>query len=1595
MKKFALAVAGLLVAAVVQAKPLYITVSRSFSTAEQPVADVAFEQRGPVQLRVLKPTHLDAFLEKQANLRRAYSPVEAKLNPGRYVAQGLNKVDHPVDFLRGALGIEFRQGLKPALPGAPSTGKAAVSRLNEGPERLVGIPADMELVSREWLNLDLGGADRTFTVPGFETWGGSGFQERRVTLSRLPAGLYVLQLVQGRIEGQVVLVVTDLRVQVKQTDGEVLVRVAGADQLPRAGVEVALRTGGARGATGKTDDKGEVRLATKEPKLLITARAGTDLAVVDTDFYSTLAASPDVFIYSDRPIYRPGDEIQFRGLVRRPDSFLSRLFTRAGKAVEVKLALGGGGELSTTCTVDGFGSFSGKLAVPDDAAAGVVRLVASVADGQHQSEARVQNYVKPTFYVEVLSDQETIKPGSTVKAKIRVRRYDGGPIKDVRYEYFLYRSLLDSPAWVDDAGMGGKGSAVTYGTGSTTEGKLSVPDRLFSSVATRKEQPAEKKKKKKDGQEGQEGQAGEDGQESQSGSSAEQDTWASAPQLDAQGEATVEVPVPALAAGEEKLPYRYTLSVRARDDQETFANAGRSFYLAPSEVTGVLRPSTGVVKAGAQAVLSVKATTLSGKPYAEATGTVAFVLRKADGDEKAISETTFKTGSDGIWRGPMPAPSAGTVLARVTLRDRQNQPWSGETSLLAVGEAGEESVRVPALTVASLSDAAAPGDLAELVALFPGSWGSGGKNGGKIWLTLSGTGLFETRVTEVSGLSFVYRFPVEQRFGSAVFASVAYPTAAGRWEERTVGVRIIPPERVLKVSIAPQRPEAQPLGPQTLDLRVTDSQGKGVAAQVSIGVVDKAVYAVQGEFRPRVLDFFYPLVRDNVSTFTSAEFQGYGYGERLARMLRRPGYAFAAVKPPTKVRETDTAYWNPAIVTDRDGHATVTFQLPSNQTLWTVTAVAADASGRFGEGTTEFAARGKMNVYASLPQFLREGDEATGSVRVARNEGKDLVKLSLRTASSGALEAKESAEELSLAGKSEKLVPVQLEASQLGAGQVVLALTGGPTPMADRREVPVRPASVEETVYASAWGGGKLELAVPAGAAVDEVELSLRPSTVAVALANIEDLLVYPHGCLEQLVATTIPNVAVYQTLEKAGALERLDTAGRALLSEARSRAVQGIERILSLEVKGGGFTWFSGYDSASVPLTLVALDGLSYAVEAGLTDRDEARILESVRWISEKQDLPLALDATRTYVLARLQGAAQAAQVRAFIQRATASQSLHAAALAALAADRAGVANEPEVKTQLAALVARASDGFVQPAVFKMDAEQDDFFQYPLRRAGFTAILGHAASLGGKVDIAVARRRLLEALGDGSDLSTFERSTALLHSLWLIEKDAREMRAMPAPKVEVSTGSATLAPHGAGLSARLDPATRSVNVAAFEGQAVLRAKVRSPLAAVHAKAAGMSVKRTYYRLTSSGKKALAAGEALHQGEEIFVELALDAHDGDRRSSLRSAYYVLEDPVPAGFTVLGEDKAYRGAPYNLALAHEALKRRSLNPERADFYFEEPAFWSQSPRVVGYVMRAQFAGKFSAPPATVADMYAPKIRGQSEPAILTVAASRAK
>jgi hypothetical protein len=1552
--------AALTLAGMAVAKPLYITVPRAYGTEEMVAVDVAFNSKGPVELRVLRPDNLDAFIKAQGDLRRAYEQPPVLKNPGRALSRGLNAVKLPTTYLLYSFSTEFRDDVSPALPSrGPEDIAPKLNQMAEGPDKLIGVPPGFTVVRSQWLNLDLGGGGVDFTVPGFSSWGGHGFQERRVSLAPLPAGTYVLQLVQGKVEGQVVLVVSDLTVQLKQTDGQVLVRVAGRDQKPRAGAQVRVFLPNGKGPEGKTDEKGEVRLEVAEPRILATATVGKDTALVDTDFYSSLAIAPDVFIYSDRPIYKPGDEVKFRGLLRQPDTYLARLFTPRKKQVTVKLESAEGREVKTQVAVDEFGSFHGEMDVPEDLGTGVLRVSASVDDQAHQGEARVQDYVKPTFYLELTPEKENIVPGETLKATVKARRYAGGVPEGAKYEVFLYRSLLDAPAWVDDAGKGGQGSAVTYGTASTTEGKLSVPQRLYSSVAER---------------------------------GAEGDPWESATKFDENGEAIIEINVPPLAAGEDRLPYRYTLTVRARDDQETFANASASYFLSDVEVFGAGSFSDAVVKKGGEATLAVRATTLGGKPYGVTQAEVEFVLRKADGSEKSLGKRSLTTGADGIARDKVPTEEVGTVLARLVVKDKNGKAWTGEQSMLVIGGNDEPVARVANLTLASLSGTLSPGDTAQLVGLFPDNWGPEGRNGGSVWVTFTGAGLYDTQLLELDGRTLVHSFPVQKRYGSAVYVSVAYPTGTGRWEERTVSFRIVPAERTLTVKLEPRRVEAAPLTEQVIDVRVTDHEGNGVVSQVSVGVVDKAVYAIQSEFRPKVLDFFYPPARNNVSNFYSAEFQGYGYGEALARkMAGLPDHAFASIKPPTrkaKDEERDTAVWKPDLVTDRDGRATLRFKLPSNQTLWVVTAVAADTSGRFGEGTAEFATRGGLNLYAALPQFLRVGDEALASVRLSAGEAsKGSQVLEVKLASAGAFQANQAQQKIELGKGGEKIIPLQIKATGPGAAELAVDVTGGKEPLKDRRSVPVRPAALEEPVKVSAWGGGELSLQVASSATLTDVQLVLQPSVVDAALSNVRELLTYPYGCLEQLVSTTVPNVALYQTLKKVDLLGRLDPESQGLLAEARSRSVQGTARILALAVKGGGFTWFGGYSTPDVAMTLIALDGLAYAAEAGLVDANDPRLTEAARWLEAQENLPFEYDATRAYVLSRMYGERQAARVRALVERATPGD-LYPLALSVLAAEKAGVMKEPALQARVDSLVTASNEGFVKLASMNTALESEAFFHYPLRRVGLTALLAHAASFG-KLDVDKARRRLLELLSQ-PDLSTFDRSTALLHSLWLIERDAKAFKQLPPPEVKGTKGKVSFAPRGMGLVATLEPGTRLVQVGSFDGVATLRATTLTPLADVQPRAEGMSIQRRYWVLRESGKVPLASGEEVAQGEEVFVELVIDAR-GDNKA--RSAYYVVEDAVPAGFVPLIEDKEYRGAPHSLALAPEALKRRVLTPERATFFFEEPTWWSDSPRTVGYVMRAQFAGKFTAPPASIEDMYVASLRGRTKSDVLAVKPSQ--
>ena len=485
----------------------------------------------------------------------------------------------------------------------------------------------------------------------------------------------------------------------------------------------------------------------------------------------------------------------------------------------------------------------------------------------------------------------------------------------------------------------------------------------------------------------------------------------------------------------------------------------------------------------------------------------------------------------------------GTVLARMTVKDKNGKEWTGEQSMLVIGGHDEPVARVANLTLASLGHAVS-GRHGAAGGPLPGQLGPGGKDEGPVWVTFTGAGLYGTQLWKLEGRTLVHTFPVEKRFGSAVYVSVAYPTSSGRWEERTVSFRIVPAERTLTVKLEPRRAEAAPLTEQVIDVRVTDHEGNGVCP---------ALGGCGGQGRLRHPERVPP---EGAGLLLPA-----GPQQRVQLLLRRvPGLRLrrgaraedgGAAGPCLRLHQAAHAQgegrgarhglWEPNVVTDRDGRATVRFKLPSNQTLWVVTAVAADTSGRFGESTAEFATRGGLNLYAALPRFLRAGDEAPPRCACPRAWPPRAASSWTCGSPRRVCSSPQAQQKVELGEGGEQVIPLQLKATGPGAAELAVDVTGGKEPLKDRRAVPVR-AALEEPVKVSAWGGGELSLQAAGSATVTDVELVLQPSVVDAALSNVRELLTYP---------VRVPGAARLHHGAQRGAVPDAQEGGRA--GQARS----------------------------------------------------------------------------------------------------------------------------------------------------------------------------------------------------------------------------------------------------------------------------------------------------------------------------------------------------------------------------------------------------------------------------------------------------------
>jgi uncharacterized protein YfaS (alpha-2-macroglobulin family) len=1386
-----------------------------------------------------------------------------------------------------------------------------------------------------------------------------------IQMPELPIGAYLLSVggdpekapedlkAHPRLERAFWFNVTNLALVTKRAEAQMLVYAVDlVNKKPVPGARVRLL--GKNGALGAvtTDAKGLAWLPA-------TASAGTVLAVGDAKGAPAVARawvqgppSPyRIYAYSERPVYRPGQRVFFKAIARADKQ--ARYTPAAGAGARVVVKDSTGTEIMDQAfTLDAASALAGHVDLPAEAALGEYNAEISIGTEAYETlRFQVAEYRKPEFKVEITPAQPRYRQGETATVNMVASYYFGAPVPGAKLNVTVYAAPLYDQMGADES----------FYAGYTSEPGVE-PFWGFGDVVHQTEAVTD-------------------------------------------GEGRVRIQVPVAKPDAEGDPEAwvgdraYTVSVEAMDASNRPVKATQSFRVTQGDFRVSVEADQSLYTGEDGMNLTVRAQDYEDRPVK--TRVELQVLRlvyedkkTAEGDEYVDTrrETAWtgsaETGADGRARVSVPALAEGSYVVEAKATDaRGNQILDQAWTWIAGEQWAGGSYRHGALQLVMDKKVYRPGDVAKVLVVSP-------VPGVSALVTVEGVKLHSARVVTMTGASALVSIPVTEAFKPNAF--VAASVVNGKeFMQAEKSLNVLPEEQFLKVAVTSDKRQYQPGEKATFKVETRDHLGRPVSADVSLGVVDQAVYAIEPDHTPDIRGYFHGPRWNTIST-------DYSFAEDYSGGLDK-----FAPDPRVRARFEDTAAWYPSLRTDASGVATVTFTLPDNLTTWVATARAATAKTQVGAIAYNVVATKELLVRLETPRFVVMGDHVEISA-IAHNYTDQAQRVSLRLETEGLDLRTPAAQERSLgAGDAQRVV---WEADVPATGMVKARVIARGQTAADAMELPM-PALAYGVEELAAFAGaakpdspGQTTVTLQPGALPPTVELVLRPHTTPLPaiLSAVDYLHDFEYGCVEQTMSRFLPDMAIPRRLAVVGAPAGDRFAG------SSERAKDGVRRLLSMQHGDGGWGWWN-HDESKVEMTGYVLYGLAEARRAGANVPDAA-VNRAIDYL--KRQLPTIkkdvftrqtvernagadLRALALFGLAQWRQAPDAEINRLWADRAALSH--YGTAQLALVLAEKGDMRRFEALDTLEKAVLETETQASWPSTAAAYSWQDNATEataYALR--AYLAISPEAPTV-------VKVVRWLES----KNVQGYWESTKDTGAAAIALADYIAVRKPdPAPaglRVRVNDQEvATVGPSVGDPWAPLAPITLGAdrlqngpNVVFVEADGAgvdytgtlryVRQADNLPAAPLE----GLKVERTYFHLPADvyarakGEGSFAnfyddklvatlpkLGSSVKAGERVLVRVTLTATQGYR-------YMVAEDPLPAGCEVLEDQPPNWGYWWD---------HQEYRDEKAAFFFNrlEPGT-----KTLYYVMRPTTQGRFRVLPPRVWAMYTPELRARGAADTLTI------
>jgi uncharacterized protein YfaS (alpha-2-macroglobulin family) len=926
------------------------------------------------------------------------------------------------------------------------------------------------------------------------------------------------------------------------------------------------------------------------------------------------------------------------------------------------------------------------------------------------------------------------------------------------------------------------------------------------------------------------------------------------------------------------------------------------------------------------------------------------------------------------------APQTGRYVVSVSAPGVRTPLVSDETTIT-----GEEPAELPvenetSIQIEQRAEPFVPGETAVLTtkAPFPGI----------AWVSIETDKIIDTFLVPIPGNAGRIEIPIKNIYAPNAFVSI-YLTRPG-------GEHALPLERFASTQIVVHRPDwnlkiepnlrsstAQPGELIHGQVHVT-SQGKPVPdADLAVFVVDDAVLQLGGWELPDLVGSFYYERAFGIKSYQSLD----SLQEAIPRQsLTHKGFVIGdggeeKIGSVVNVRKEfqTLAFWAGTLKTDHDGNAFFDFTAPDNLTTFRLVAVGDTKDSRFGadSGTTLKVFKPVL-VQAALPRFLRDGDEIELRAVVHQNFANSdelhvhcLTDASCTLSGTTDLTATVGRDVPAVFRFKAKVTDHDRKPTKIRFD--VNAQMG--SKMTDSVEVtlPVEPPTVTrvesvagllssaqlnvQTLLPEGWKDGR-----------GTMEVTVSTSPWLPDMAGLPALLEYPHGCFEQISSRLLGYAMLGNLLAYLPDSESRDQEYRAVIGH-------GLQQIDESILENGMLPYWPEDTVGNAFVTAQSLWAVDEATDTGLALPDGLanRLRGALTKIVEGQISSSRFD--QVFALFAL------------------SHSL-------TAQDFAGAAEELYLHRNETGDEGRALLALALHRLAIMPKEQDQLLREidaPVRPRAFDALTFTSTTRAEAIDtFALAtiaptiwtaekqkrlRDRLKVLMSSSASLSTQE-------NLWLLLAFKAMLGTQESASLNISDGQALLSKNGrsaAWLNCLLPDVALTADLHQQNLNYLLRAKYASESPQTERVDRGMQIERVVHDLTDA-KRTGKAEAPFKLGDQILITYRVNTQKTQN-------YVALEDLLPAGLETVNPALAMIAKFFDLpsgntndrtlSLSHSELRDRSTL-----LYFNELL---AGPGQYSVLARATAAGAFRWPATLISPMYDSRFSGLSPSSVCVVSA----